>query len=155
MKKSRSLKPIYWLWCLLPLLVTCKKKDTLFDENVAIQVRSPFGKGEQPCGLLNIAYSDITDEQPFIISRPEEIGDFGSCSEENGNKTTLEGIDFAKEFLVGIKIYSACGFLRKQEVTLHNNKLIYSVVIENSICAANTSAYYYLLIPKEHLNFPI
>lgn len=153
MKNGIVIREETLLWAMLimilPVFGACQKEGVSWDEPLKIQTRPPF-RGEKACGQLNIDLSGLSEEQPYVVSKREEIGSFRSCFVENN-----EEINFDKEFLVGVRICSACGFLRKQEVTLHRNKLIYSIEIENSICTAITCESYFLLIPKEYLNYPI
>lgn len=153
MKKHLIMKSIYMSWFISTLVLVlfgaCQKEEPSFDEGLKIEVRAPFG-GADACGQLGVDLSGVTEEQPFIIARQEELGSFKACSGSDH-----EEIDFEHEFMVGVRICSACGILRKQEVTLQYEKLVYAIKIENSICTAITCSNYFLLIPKTYADYPI
>lgn len=142
--------PLRWMvWVLiLPLLGACQKEQSCV-ENLIVETRAPFG-GAKACGFTHTDWEEINSGKPYVISKREDIGSFRACSEADD-----EEIDFEKEFLVGVRICSACGILKKQEVRRQCDKLVYTIEIENSICAAITCESYFLLIPKEYLNYPI
>jgi len=148
--------PFYWMaWILMIFLVgACEKnimeKDMVdCDESIHVPIH-PLVIGESACGTLGISLAELPDEKAYVISKPEEIGSLKLCAEGNEEEFDLE-----KEFLVGVRICSACGILRKQEVTYQCNKLIYSIEIENLDCHAVTCSDYLILIPAEYADLPI
>lgn len=152
MKKSygtlQDYKCLFIIFILFTITGSCQKEKYSSDGHLIIQTRSPFGD-EQACGQLAVdIYNEF--ETPIVITKQEEMGSFRSCVEGSNKK-----IDFNKEFLVAVRVCSACGTLKKQEVTLDHHKLNFTIEIQNSICQAITCANYFILIPKKYIDYPI
>ncbi|WP_262246187.1 hypothetical protein [Parapedobacter soli] len=132
---------------LLIALVGCNRSELpQCADGITIPIRTPFGEAT-PC---NPEIEEIDYEQAIVFANREDVEKLNFCSEE-----VLDGIDFEKEYLVAVRACSACGILRKQQVRLHCDRLIYSIEIENTICAAITCSNYFVVIPREYLNYPI
>lgn len=101
-----------------------------------------------PCGLQNIG--NDKKEVNLVITNQADFEKYISCSGQ------LPVIDFDKYFILsGVYIHHQCAVFNGQQVSICNNKIIYSVRMLEQDCQAFTTVYYATVIEKKYRNLPI
>ncbi len=149
MKTKKLLLLIPFL--LIMSLMGCGKDSEVSDcDEPALEVSfQGFGTrvSGNDCSLQNI--DDTQTEVVLVIDKIADFRKYVSCI--NG----LE-VDFSKHFvLAGRTKRPACAYMENQTLSLKCNQLHYSVEIGNMACQKPTDVFYFAIVSKEYLKYPV
>ncbi|MCK9449897.1 MAG: hypothetical protein M0Q41_13090 [Bacteroidales bacterium] len=99
------------------------------------------------CTLQNIDYTQT--EVVLVIDNIADFRKYVSCI--NG----LE-VDFSKHFVLAGRIKRpACAYMETQTLSLKCDQLHYSIEIGNMDCQKPTDVFYFAIVSKEYLKYPV